>query len=321
MRDSRIENKLNQYKIEYDYVYESKLDEIEISDTARDNIRPNLPFNREVIRGYRTDIENSENGYQTAMAAVVLHIAPSGPKGFGLVDGMQRLAAAQGCGVDTVDAYVLQTDNENVITSLQRTLNTLNGWRTSETERIEQGLHLIQRNGYDPSDAERELSLRKGVLTTIVRNRKITGVLRDNGSTPPVTRDKIRISGLLLDRVEVMVAANDLRNDADLGATAYEEIVRAALSKGSDAAQLRVIAEYREYYKSRIEETRGGRVSLPGKRLRKTYADSLKLGRDIGKVESPECLTQEEILSQIKGLESVIKTVTDYVKFLRTHVK
>ena len=306
MRDSVTETILTRDRIEFDYVEEVKLDNIEIDDAAKSNIRLTEALNDEVIRGYRVALDNSENGYKAALPAIVLHIRDRGPQKYGMIDGIQRSAATQDNGIDVLDAYVVRTTDINIINGLRRTLNAKNGWRSTEMEKIQQGIFLVEQNGYTSADAERQLFLKKGLVAKEIRVAGITDVLRQNHSKPPRSKKMIELTGLLKNREEVMVAVNDLRNEADLGAQAYEEVVRDVLSKHSDGGQLKAIEKWKEYYKSRIEETRGGRVSLPGKNIRKMHNDILKLNRQIDKAESPGLLPKGELQTMIENLDKIM---------------
>jgi len=306
MRDSVTETILTRDRIEFDYVEEVKLGDIEIDDAAKSNIRLTEALNDEVIRGYRVALDNSENGYKAALPAIVLHIRDRGPQKYGMIDGIQRSAATQENGIDVLDAYVVRTTDINIINGLRRTLNAKNGWRSTEMEKIQQGIFLVEQNGYTPADAERQLFLKRGLVAKEIRVAGITDVLRQNHSKPPRSKKMIELTGLLKNREEVMVAVNDLRNEADLGAQAYEEVVRDVLSKHSDGGQLKAIEKWKEYYKSRIEETRGGRVSLPGKNIRKMHNDILKLNRQIDKAESPGLLPKGELQTMIENLDKIM---------------
>ena len=306
MRDSVTETILTRDRIEFDYVEEVKLGDIEIDDAAKSNIRLTEALNDEVIRGYRVALDNSENGYKAALPAIVLHISDGGTQKYGMIDGIQRSAATQENGIDVLDAYVVRTTDINIINGLRRTLNAKNGWRSTEMEKIQQGIFLVEQNGYTSADAERQLFLKRGLVAKEIRVAGITDVLRQNHSKPPRSKKMIELTGLLKNREEVMVAVNDLRNEADLGAQAYEEVVRDVLSKHSDGGQLKAIEKWKEYYKSRIEETRGGRVSLPGKNIRKMHNDILKLNRQIDKAESPGLLPKGELQTMIENLDKIM---------------
>jgi hypothetical protein len=320
MRDSVTETILTRDRIEFDYVEEVKLGDIEIDDAAKSNIRLTEALNDEVIRGYRVALDNSENGYKAALPAIVLHIRDRGPQKYGMIDGIQRSAATQENGIDVLDAYVVRTTDINIINGLRRTLNAKNGWRSTEMEKIQQGIFLVEQNGYTPADAERQLFLKGGLISNRIRSQGISDVLSQNRSAPPKSQRLILLTGLLRNREEVMVAVNNLRNEADLGAQAYEEVVRDVLSKYSDGAQLKAVERWQEHYKSRIEETRGGRYSLPGKNIRKMHHDILRLNRQIDKAESPSLLPQEELRTMIEDLDKIIAKLTSARQELRDAV-
>lgn len=109
-KDSRTENFLTQMGVEFRYTNAIKFSDLSKDWGERNLARP-VPKRDEAIIEYASLMDSG-----SAAPAPILH---KGPNGHEILDGVQRIAAAELAGYTNLAAYVVECDSLNVITAIR----------------------------------------------------------------------------------------------------------------------------------------------------------------------------------------------------------
>lgn len=109
--DNRTENFLTTLGVSFRYTHGILLPQKFIPDWDKDNLGRPVDVREDAVLEYATLMDNGS----AAPAPILLHT----PLGYRVLDGVQRLSAAQLSGIERVSAYVVTTTSENLIATIR----------------------------------------------------------------------------------------------------------------------------------------------------------------------------------------------------------
>lgn len=266
MRHSVLEAWLERGGVKFDYQAAVLLDSVVIEKAAEENIRLGAPLNQEIVMKYGIDLENGAD-----FPAIVLYkIARGKNQGhLGLINGRHRLEAFRLAGKKQIDAYVIRTDDELVIETLQRTANMIEGLPLAEEERLEHALRLVQLD-YSMIDAARLMSVKIGQVRDRKAYQEAMGKLRQAG---------VQVGNLGLSQHAVVklraiprdkhfVRAVQLAHEARLGSDEMRELITAVRQASDDGAVDVVLDEWDKKTETQRARSRSGLTRGPSSPVR-----------------------------------------------------
>lgn len=245
-----IERLLDERGFDWEFVKGMPLDEFNSDKSLRNQARLGNPLNPKVVEQYRSALAAG-----AAFPAVVAATQP-GPNGHLMVDGNHRFAAHEGRkGIDT---YLIIDGDPQAITLLTFELNTTHGLATSEDERIQQGLWMMD-NGMSAEEASRRLSVRASAMRSAnnahqaeLRAQMVGVEPREWERIPTATRT--RLASIATD--EGFAEMVKLTQAAKLNTGEVSEHVKNLGDLRSSAKQAEYVAALRDMYADRLQ--RGG---------------------------------------------------------------
>ncbi len=312
-RSERVERKLDEYGAKWTYREKVPVTEFDVQAGLRNQARMGKPLRDDVVTRYREGMKAGQK-----FPAVVACRKKGGDRLLVSADGNHRIVVAQELG-KTLDVYEL--DPETPTTTLMRltyALNADHGLPTSDEDRIQQALHLIEI-GLSARDAAHELVL--PVTRVEAERRKADanarvvemGVnIRDWEALQPAKR--VALSTITTD--EGLAGAIKLARQAGLsmeGDNGIKDLVRDMNKSRSVAKQNEVLRTYREIHQDVIANGGAALRKTTGKR--ESSPRSI-LARSIGTLRTlpaPELVaaryTEIERPDAIKAVNETIETL------------
>jgi hypothetical protein len=135
----------------------------DIDDAASANncARMGNPINEEKVEEYEASMRRGD--------VFPRMVFEKGKKGFVVLGGNQRYAAAKRYGVKQCSAYVVTPLTENHRQAVIRSLNSRHGWGTDKTERIDHAVYLVRVCGFLQDDAAKLMSVSTGGISMRLR--------------------------------------------------------------------------------------------------------------------------------------------------------
>lgn len=245
---------LQERSMEAEFVEQFPLNEIDMQHSLKNQARLVEPIQEELVTQYAADMGNGDE-----FPPIVLwknrdaHI---------IVSGIHRTLAALSAQVN-LDAFVLTTDDRRAVSVLTYEANSTHGRATTENERVQQALFLVD-GGLSQSEAARLLHVSQKMISRYVQIRRGRERLKAVGFRRPdrLTDSSVfRLESLRSD--EVLKLAATLVRDASLNTTAVNDLVTRLMKERTDAGQLAIIEAERKTLKPTIGAKMGGIVKLP----------------------------------------------------------
>ncbi len=313
MHDPKIEQALADGGIQYDYLEEVAVSQIEIDPGALNNIRLGEALKPEALVRYQVALDTG-----AVFPALVLY---RHKKGFRIIDGMHRTSVYKRGQTQVTDAYVCcltEADDGRVINLLQRTLNKLHGEGLPLAERIEQARYLHQQMGYTIADAARLQLLKAG---TLARAIKIAGVREETvavfGDEPSIAAAILHHKSGLPDTAllelrritddDIFRDACRLAHTARLGAAAVKEFSREVREARTQSQRLAVVEAWRVRHQKDVQLTVSGNVSHPTSALRSAFVRQAQVQRYFANDQKLGALTGQELAQAIQDTQEIVK--------------
>lgn len=166
IRSSLREEWLQRHKMEYVFVPELSLWEIDVSKSLENQARVEGALNAELVKTYAIAMKEGcgfppITTYQVADGRRAgKHIA---------IDGNHRIEAAVQTSRESLSAYVVDIKDVRQIELLTRSANTLMGLPETRENVMEHAVYMVRRYGMSQIDAARHFSLHPGALSGRVR--------------------------------------------------------------------------------------------------------------------------------------------------------
>lgn len=181
-----------------------------------------------------------------------------------VIDGNHRTAAFDLNDRNDAVAYVVDDPSPAQVTTLTFEANTRHGLPTSQDERIQQAIYLIELGSISQIQAATMLSVPLGVLKHAYErykaDQRLSGLgLKRIERIPQTTR--VRLGNLRSD--VVLREMFQLTIDAGLRTEDVGALVKEINALRSEKEQLGVVARERETRSGSIKATAGGRVPIP----------------------------------------------------------
>jgi hypothetical protein len=266
-RSERVERKLDEYGVKWTYREKVSVSEFDVAAGLRNQARMGKPLRDDVVTRYREGMKAGQK-----FPAVVAGRKKAGDRLLVNADGNHRTVVARELG-KTLDVYEL--DPETPTTTLMRltyALNADHGLPTSDEDRIQQALHLIEI-GLSARDAAHELVLPVARVEAERRKADANARVVEMGVN---IRDwealqapkRIALSSITTD--EGLAGAIKLTRQADLGMDDLKALVSDMNKSRSVAKQNEVLRAHREIHQDTIanggmamRQTVGKRESSP----------------------------------------------------------
>jgi hypothetical protein len=186
-----------------------------------------------------------------------------------MIDGNHRFGGHEKAEKEDIPVYEIHRDTDKrTIALLTFSMNTRHGKPTSEAERVQQAMYIID-TGASIDAAASAVNLQPGVLKRAIAARKAdqradeVGLKRTLWDALPQT-SKSRLLNISTD--EGFREAAELTFAASLDANQVFEIVQLLNSTKSSAKQTQIIKQQRDIYQDRIQGAAGGVLGTAKKR-------------------------------------------------------
>lgn len=301
MRDTVIEATLEKGGFQYVLQPEVPLSDIQITDAARQNIRP-VGIDQDVVLQYAIAMEDGAE-----FPPVVLYRKKVG---FGVLNGLHRVTAAPIAHKQTVPAYITtleESADARAIEVLQRMLNTLNGLNYGKEERIQHAIRIHEVLGYTVSDAARMMGLKPQMLVSrlgaISAKKRAAGLdlVISNETAETSLNELNRLKNPAIFKAAVLIAQSARLTTEQVRAMSQE--IREAVN---DEQATAVIEAWRTKMDAVIKETMGGKYQGPTSPARRAMLYLDRLERNV-KVENFNPLTLPERKNVIAAIDGAIK--------------
>jgi hypothetical protein len=150
MKDAKAEQMLDAHLVDYVYVEDISVEQIDIQQSLKNQARIDPPLHQEVVTQYAEAMADGAEfpalvGYYDDNDKVIL------------IDGNHRIGGYVKTGATTVDAYIVEAA-QDVIQALTYMANATHGRPPSDEERIHHAIHLRDL-GYNNKEAARAVGL------------------------------------------------------------------------------------------------------------------------------------------------------------------
>ncbi len=165
-------------------IREINFDDIDDVASANNCARMNDPLNLEKVEEYEASMRRGDTFPRI--------VVEQGKKGFVVLGGNQRYAAAKRYGLTFCEAYVVKPLTENHRQAVIRSLNSRHGWGTEKSERIDHAVYLVNVCGFNVDDAAKLMSVSKSMINQRVRAEDTRKLLGEAG----LNSNKLTVSAL-----------------------------------------------------------------------------------------------------------------------------
>lgn len=316
MRSTQYEQVLNRQGVTWKYLERLDLKAVDSKLSLKNQARLLEPEDKELQEQYADLYKEGSQG----PPIVVYERNSGGKRTFIIIDGNQRTAAARKAGLDTLDAYVVDSKDDMVLDDLTWSWNNLvNGKRLTREESIEHAVTMVEKYSISMKEAARRYGVPWRAVQTRITANKARSVLREraapqaaSGLSDPkleslysfatIGEDVFTIAATTAHRCGLVESdIRDLKREVDKAKT-HEDKVKAVVEfSESDLA------------KQRKAETKGGtcRTSpqslLPSERLLKKLREVLYLFES----NDTDALRRRGV--GYKELRKVSREVADYL--------
>lgn len=251
----QVEDWLRERGQEPEYQPEFPVGEIDMDRSLKNQARLIDPINEETVTQYAAAMQAGDE-FPPIIVAV-------DKKSYVLVSGIHRSLAALSAGLETFPAFILRTDHAAAISVLTYEANATHGRPTSEAERVQQALFLVE-SGLSQADAAKLLRVASPQLARAVRIRRgrerltALGFKRVN-LFADTTVD--RLASIRADNIFLSAAA--LVRDAAMPFEAVNDLIVRMNKMRSEEEQMNVLMEEVKLRKAEAAAKLGGTVKLP----------------------------------------------------------
>jgi len=163
VRDLIVENKLKRLGAKISVEKDIKLSSIAIELSKHNNARLREAFNDDLAVEYACAMEGGDK-----FPMVVLWKAP-GQKKYSVLSGNHRVGAVDALDVKSIDAYILEGQDEQLAEVITRTANRWMGDRQSKEEAVEHAKVMIAKFNFTNKEAAQLLNVKIDWLAAAIR--------------------------------------------------------------------------------------------------------------------------------------------------------
>lgn len=150
MKDSKAEQMLEAHMVDYFYIDDVDISQVDVETSLRNQARIDPPLHQDTVTTYAEAMKDGAEfpavvGYYDDDDKIIL------------IDGNHRISAYLKAGVETIDVYIVEAA-QDVIQALTYMANATHGRPPSEEERIHHAIHLRDL-GYNNKEAARAVGL------------------------------------------------------------------------------------------------------------------------------------------------------------------
>lgn len=246
--------------VDFTYVPRLDLNAIDVQAGLRNQARLEEPIDEELIEQYTI---MSKSGSE---APAIVVYKRRNRNSWVPIDGNQRVATARRLHKSTIDAYVVNTEDQMVIDRLTWVFNNLvNGKRLSRDESIEHAVTMVQKYGMDIKQAAKEWGIPQRAVSKRIITGKLRDILRSRGASSlcNLTDDKLEeLNSFIKLGEEVFVEAAKITHRCGLVKADIEEMKRDVDDAKTHAEKVKAVVAFGESptAKQRRAETKGGTV-------------------------------------------------------------
>lgn len=240
MKDPKSEKMLDDQLVDYVYVDEVDIAQIDVEKSLHNQARIDPPLYKETVTQYAEALDNGAEfpaliGYYTSDDKIIL------------IDGNHRLGAHLKHGTKEVDLYIVDAA-QDVIQALTYAANATHGRPPTEDERVRHAIHLKDL-GYTNKEAAGVVSLSEHKVSTewsheqMRRRARKLGVTKPWDTIPKNLWSKINAnqSDNVFKVLVVFIAASKSLTRIEIG-----NLVAQVREQTTEDTQLKVIEEFKE---------------------------------------------------------------------------
>ena len=151
------------------------LKEIDIHGSRANNARLDTAFNSELAVEYAISMEAGDR-----FPYPILRRTDKTRFKYAVLSGNHRVGAVETLGAETIDAYLLESTDEQVIELVCRSANRWTGDRQSKDEAIEHAREMMSRFGFSAVHMSKVFGIKENTLHNALRAEKIRDLLEKN---------------------------------------------------------------------------------------------------------------------------------------------
>jgi hypothetical protein len=254
--DESIESWLDRFDVDHAFHSELSLEEINKRESHRNQARIGEPINQDHAVSIGMAYEQNES-----IPPIIVYRRG---RQFVVVDGNHRIEGAEMAGRKTLPAYEVVGATETQIRLLTYLANVGHGLKTTEAERVEQALHMIDMGGLDQAEAARLFMIRPQRLSKEIQRLRAIRRIREIGvrqwqrlpDTTILRLAQVKNDEVLKPLAEYAVKTRMTTSEANriVSEIGRERTVKKALA---------IIQEEERRTKPQRQEQAGGAIKLP----------------------------------------------------------
>lgn len=267
-RNVSLEKRLDSYQVEYEYVDEIAIKEIDIAKSLTNFARVEDAINIEAVGFFSVAWKRGD-----VFPPIVLWKVDD--KSIVVLDGNHRIKVATEIGIPAYPfgAYIIKNITEAMARKIKSVMNTLNGMMATLADRVTHAIQRVELDGIDREEAATEAGIMRDALTKAIyakesKNRAVATGIKGSGSLNPtscVNLNQIKLAEPYKIAIETVIAGK-LKGDA------VAELAREIVRKKSEREQVEYAKQERNRYHTIIKET----GAIP-KRAEKGWANLSKV--------------------------------------------
>jgi len=264
MKDLFRERWIEGFGVRWEYTPALQLNEIDKRASLTNMGRIGLPIDEAWLEMLIIALEQGDE-----FEAIVVYKSTRGQ--YVIIDGNHRYIAAERVGLEALDAYIVDVQGDAaLVAAMTSSANPAGGSKPVMLEaRVELGMNLVNRFGFEATDAARMVRVREKQLQRAIRADRTEKKLRVLGlDTTPLKRSHLIYLHTLRDE-DVMLETARLVADAKLTVDKTDAFVREIREEPTKEQKLAKINGERAKPQIGVRFSRRGvRTARPNKRLK-----------------------------------------------------
>lgn len=167
------------------YVPKIELTKFNLQKSQANQARLDAPIDEQLAERYFAVIVDQigEDPLASYFPAVIVYLDADGR--YVIIDGNHRVKVKIDAGIAVTDAYVVRCNDEDVLSRLTKTANTVEGKRNSLEHDLQQVKALVENNNYSVAAAAKTFGLKLQTCEKFIRREKVMESLRAQGLRHP----------------------------------------------------------------------------------------------------------------------------------------
>ncbi len=262
MRNPTYEQALTQQGVQWTYVEQVPLVEINASKGLKNQARLESPLEDELVEAYTLAYKA-----KSEFPPLVLHKPGRGQ--YVPIDGNHRLEASNKAGRKWHDAYVVDVQDQMIVDRMTWVFNNLvNGKRLSREDCLQHAITFVRKYGHTCRAAAKEWGLNESGVNKAVRAVNTREKIEEVGVRVPQSAPNdviIRLGEMVQAGDAVLKAAAEAVFRSGVSAKDVDVLAASVKAARNEEAKLETVRQFAnsELVKRRQAETKGGRVRVP----------------------------------------------------------